>query len=106
MVLDQGYTVVVVILFICILGGFMLNVGLHCHAIVLHFLSILTLSSWIEFALSIFIMFKDHVPYLIKPNGNLDITDIEKAKLFGEHKAKIFSPHDYINHTPEHIKVI
>lgn len=39
---------------------------------------------------------------LIKYNGNLAISDLEKANLFGEHLAKIFSPHDDIIITLEH----
>jgi hypothetical protein len=49
---------------------------------------------------------KDQILPLIKPNVNLAVSDLEKADPFGEHLAKIFSPHDDIITTSEHTKII
>lgn len=39
-------------------------------------------------------------------NGNLVISDLDKADLFGEHLVKIFSPHNDIIISSDHTKVI
>jgi hypothetical protein len=49
---------------------------------------------------------KDQIPPLIKPNGNLAVSDLDKADLFGEHLAKIFSSHDDIITISEDTKII